>query len=243
MITEPPQIPYIPFHDLDDLERSILQEVPDACQSPAAIAQLSRATKYCIERSIPGAFVECGVYQGASIVCIIRTLQAMGVSDREIWLYDTFEGMPKPQAVDTFHVATPDEDGALKTWEKRARSDGSGGSHWVYAPLEFVHQRMLGTGYPQNRLYFVRGMVEQTIPQRMPQAIALLRLDTDFYSSTKHELSHLYPRVATGGPVIIDDYGAYKGSRLATDELLAASPQPILLSRIDEHVRIFTKPA
>jgi O-methyltransferase len=68
----------------------------------------------------------------------------------------------------------------------------------------------------------------------MPERIAMLRLDTNFYSSTKHELTHLYPRLSRGGVLIVDDYGAYQGSRLATDEYFRHNNMKILLSRVDE---------
>jgi hypothetical protein len=85
-------------------------------------------------------------------------------------------------------------------------------------------------------------MVENTIPSTMPERIALLRLDTDFYRSTKHELNHLYPRLSRGGVLIIDDYRAYQGSRLATDEYFRENNMKILLSRVDENVRLYVKP-
>jgi O-methyltransferase len=85
----------------------------------------------------------------------------------------------------------------------------------------------------------VKGKVEDTIPANIPERIALLRLDTDFYRSTRHELEHLYPRLERGGVLIIDDYGAYVGARQATDEYFAS--RPFLLNRIDEHVRCGVK--
>ena len=101
---------------------------------------------------------------------------------------------------------------------------------------------MLALGYPAERIHFVKGLVENTIPQQSPETIALLRLDTDFYRSTKHELVHLYPRLQHGGILIIDDYGALEGARLATDEYLKEHRIPYFPARIDEHVRIGVKP-
>lgn len=200
------------LHDLDDLERMIFLEVCNhSCQTPEAVASLSRAVKYVVEQDVPGDFVECGVFLGASIVCIIRTLQSLGVSDRDIWLYDTFEGMPEPEAIDQFYVTSEKEDGGLKSWELHKRDDGSGGSNWVWGPMEAVRKNVLATGYPEERIHFVKGKVEDTVPAQSPERISLLRLDTDFYSSTKHEFDHLYPRASVGAPVIIDDYGAYQG--------------------------------
>jgi hypothetical protein len=89
------------------------------------------------------------------------------------------------------------------------------------------------TGYPQHKLHFIRGRVEDTIPVEAPERISLLRLDTDWYESTRHELIHLFPRLASGGVVIIDDYGHWKGARRAVDEYFRENGIPILLNRID----------
>jgi len=231
------------LHDLDEHERQIyLEVVLEACQTPEAIASLSRTIRYIVENKIEGDFVECGVYKGASIVCIIRTLQTLGISDRSIWLYDTFEGMPRPEPIDEFYYQTAEDDFSVKTWDKRRRDDGSGGSDWVYGPLSEVKSYIERTGYPADRIKFIKGMVEDTIPTTAPERISLLRLDTDFYRSTRHELLHLYPRLMSGGVLIVDDYGAYRGSRQATDEYISENKLRLFLSRIDEHVRLAIKP-
>ena len=230
------------LHDLDRLERRIIIE---SCyllaQTGGSIAQLSRATRYVVDAGIEGDLLECGVYKGGSIVCMIRTLQHLGVSDRRFWLYDTFEGMPKPDTIDVHYAQTADEDGGLKSWE-RNKFDDERGSDWCYCPIEDVQKTVFRTQYPRDNIKFVKGLVEKTIPGEIPERIALMRLDTDFYSSTKHELVHLYPRLAKGGVLIIDDYGAYQGSRIATDEYFREHNIKLLLSRIDENVRMYVKP-
>lgn len=228
-----------PLHDLSPHERAVFVEIcNEACQGPPAIAQLCRAVEHLVHHRISGDVVECGVYRGASIVAIIRTLQMLGVNDRDVWLYDTFAGMPKPQSIDRYYGE--EEGDSIRSWEQRKLDDG--GSNWVRAELADVQEYVSRTRYPENRLHFIKGLVESTIPDKAPEQISLLRLDTDFYSSTKHELVHLYPRVVSGGVVIIDDYGAYRGSRQATDEYLKENNICVLLSRIDEHVRMFVKP-
>jgi O-methyltransferase len=104
-----------------------------------------------------------------------------------------------------------------------------------------VRRRIEPLGYPAARLHFVKGMVEDTIPKVAPEKIAILRLDTDFYSSTKHELLHLYPRLAPGGILIIDDYGAIPGARLAADEYASENRLDWFLHRVDPHVRLAVK--
>lgn len=228
------------LHDLSHIEKRIVFETASlAAQSAESVAQLVRSVEYIVKAGIPGDFVECGVYRGGSIVAIIRTLQHLNVTDRKIWLYDTFEGFPEPEAIDKHYVETPAEDGGLKSWELHKRDDGSGGSDWCYCSIDDVKRTVLATGYPQDNLVFVKGMVEDTIPAQSPASIALLRLDTDFYRSTRHELDHLYPRLVAGGVLILDDYGAYSGARQAVDEYFGNAP--ILLSRVDENVRLATK--
>ena len=231
------------LHDLDERERMIyLEVVLEAAQTPESIATLARAIHYIIANDIPGDFVECGVYKGASIVCIIRTLQAIGVTDRRIWLYDTFEGFPKPEPIDVFYKQTPEDDWSVKTWERLKRKNDSGGSDWCYGPLDEVKAYIARTGYPQENLRYVKGLVEETIPAMMPERISLLRLDTDFHRSTQHELKHLYQVLSSGGILIVDDYGAYAGARKATDEYIEQNGLRLFLARVDEHVRIAVKP-
>jgi hypothetical protein len=229
------------YADFSDFEQATYRASwINLCGSPEAIITLARAVDHVIERGVPGALVECGVFMGGNIEVMIRALQRHGVSDRHIYLYDTFAGMPKP--------ADRDDEGlggiAKASWEAhRTAEDGDKGSDWMKAGVELVRQRLEPLGYPDKHLRFVKGMVEETIPATMPDRIAILRLDTDFYSSTKHELEHLYPRLSPGGILIIDDYGAFPGSRMATDEYAAEHGLDWFLHRVDAHVRLVVKPS
>ena len=100
---------------------------------------------------------------------------------------------------------------------------------------------MASTGYPANQISYVRGPVEQTIPITVPESIALLRLDTDWHASTRHELDYLFPRLVKGGVLIIDDYGHWQGARKAVDDYIAANKLNLLLSRIDYTGRLAVK--
>jgi O-methyltransferase len=229
-----------PYSDFDDTEREIyLASHINVVAGAEAIVSLVRAVRHIVKNNIAGAFVECGVYRGGNIEVMIRTLQTLGVDDRDIFLYDTFAGMPRPDVVDDAGL-----DNEMKqTWEAhRNEADGNAGSNWMRAGIDLVRERLAPLGYPLNRLHFVKGLVEDTIPSVVPQAIALLRLDTDFYSSTKHELVHLYPLLAHGGVLIIDDYGAMPGCRRAVDEYNEEHGLHWYLSRLDAHVRLVIKP-
>jgi O-methyltransferase len=228
------------YKDFTPREKCILLEANlVTIATHEAIVELSRAVDYILANNIGGALIECGVFQGGNAVVMIRTLLNAGVTDRDIYLYDTFEGFPKPEAIDFEYEHGP----ALETWQKHKKpgDQSEDGSDWLRYPLEKVQERVLSLGYPAERIHFVKGLVENTIPQQTPEKIALLRLDTDFYRSTKHELIHMYPRLQRGGILIIDDYGALHGARVATDEYLKENNIPFFPARIDEHVRIGVK--
>jgi hypothetical protein len=107
--------------------------------------------------------------------------------------------------------------------------------------LEEVRSNLVATGYPLDRVRFVKGIVQDTIPAAAPEVIALLRLDTDWYDSTAHELLHLYPRLVPGGVLIIDDYGEMPGQKEAVDEFCQRNGINLLLNRIDSSGRIAVK--
>lgn len=206
----------------------------------ARLQALIDAVRYCVHREIPGAFAECGVWRGGSVLAMILTLQELGVRDRDIYLFDTFEGMTAPTERDVSSLDPP----ALDTWNAaRGRAE----QPWseMFSPEFFneeaVRSTVSSTGYPIERLHFVRGPVEETLPAAAPVALALLRLDTDWYESTRHELHHLYPRVSAGGALIIDDYGHWGGAREAVDEYFTTVAAPVLLTRIDYTARLAIK--
>jgi len=182
---------------------------------------LIEATRYVADHAVPGAIVECGVWRGGSMQAVARTLLERGAGDRDLHLFDTFTGMPEPTEADRRHDGRPAAE-LLRESPPEARV-------WAIASLEDVREGMAQTGYPAERVHFHAGRVEQTIPEQAPAEIALLRLDTDWYESTRHELEHLYDRVPPGGVIVLDDYGYWEGARRAVDEFLAATGVRLLL--------------
>ncbi len=222
-------------------DRRILERaMPFSMTGAPRMLALIDAVRYCVARDIPGAFAECGVWRGGSVLAMILTLQELAATDRDIYLYDTFEGMTTPTEKDVSPLDPP----ALTTW-RHAESESRRPWDGFFDPSVFSEEgvrALLGeSGYPTERLHFVRGPVEQTIPETVPPTIALLRLDTDWYESTRHELTHLFPRLAPGGVLIIDDYGHWQGARQAVDEYFASEHPPLLLTRIDYTARIAVK--
>jgi O-methyltransferase len=208
---------------------------PYTMTSRARLYSMLQATRYVVQAQIPGDIVECGVWRGGSSMVAALTLLGLGDTERKLWLYDTFEGMPEPGERD---VGLRGED-AHAEWERNRQDELS---KWCYSPLEEVRANMLGTGLTSDRFEFVQGMVEETLPARIPERVALLRLDTDWYASTYHELVHLFPLLSPGGVLILDDYDQWEGVRTAVDEYLRDQGIHLLLNRIDYAGRVAIKP-
>lgn len=196
---------------------------------------LYKAIEYLHQAKIPGDIVECGVWKGGSSMVSALSLLSFGDPSRRIWLYDTFEGMPPPGKDDIQY-----DD--LSADERARRQNITDWSTIANAGTDEVRRNLALTAYPTEKLRLVKGRVEQTIPGEIPDQIALLRLDTDWYESTRHEMQHLFPRLATGGILLIDDYGHWKGSRKAVDEYLGAKNIHIMLTRLDYTGRMGVKP-
>lgn len=195
---------------------------------------LMRAIAHVVKTGIPGAVVETGVWRGGSMMVVARALMRAGDTSRTLYLYDTYAGMTAPSDKDRKFDGASAQD-ILDHTRK-------GHGVWCEAGLEDVRRNLALTAYPQERLVFVEGKVEDTIPGIIPDQISILRLDTDWYELTKHALHHLYPRLSSGGFLILDDYGHWQGARYAVDEFFAAQSQPPFLHRVDYTCRLVVKP-
>jgi len=214
--------------DFDRPAADIIQSVrAHTMTSPERLFAFIQAVRYVSSASIPGDVVECGVWRGGSMMAAARTLVECGDETRTLHLFDTFEGMSAPTDKDVA-IDGVSADALLTQQDK-----GDPYSAWCLATLEDVKAAMAGTRYPPDRIRYVRGKVEDTIPGNAPDRISILRLDTDWYESTRHELEHLFPRLVKGGVLIIDDYGHWKGARQAVDEYLETKGIRLLLNRID----------
>ncbi|NQT86626.1 class I SAM-dependent methyltransferase [bacterium] len=199
------------------------------------IFTLCRSVEYIVRNNIQGDMVECGVWKGGSMMAIARTLMAEGQTTRTLHLFDTFEGMAEPGENDA--MLAGDGHTASEIMEEMNAQN----KKWCYSPLEEVRRNMLMCGYDEDRLRFVKGKVEDTLPENAPDQIALLRLDTDWYESTYHELVHLYPRLSVGGVMVIDDYGWWAGQRKAVDQYVEENNLRLLLNRTDQSGRVCVK--
>jgi O-methyltransferase len=220
--------------DMDEGARETIQRVrPYTMTGAEKIFGLITAVRHVCRADLPGAFVECGVWRGGSMHAAALTLLEVGVTDRELYLFDTFRGMTEPTERDRRGDRTAAEMLAASDRDKPI---------WAVASLDDVRAGVATLAYPQERFHFVEGPVEETVPEHAPEQIAILRLDTDWYESTRHELQHLYHRLVPGGVLIIDDYGSWQGAKDATDEFLADLERPPVLFRSGRG-RIGVKPS
>lgn len=231
-INRHPELDSVP--DLSEAERkTILNARPYTMTSIERMAALINAVTYVSRNQIPGDIAECGVWRGGSMMTVALTLLSLGDTSRNLYLYDTYEGMSDPTSNDK------SLDGA-EAKELLTRSQ-KGTGIWCYASLDDVRNNIHSTGYPKEKIHLIKGKVEETIPNTLPKNLALLRLDTDWYESTLHELKHLYPLLNSKGVLVIDDYGHWQGARKAVDEYFQAKGQSIYLHRIDYTGRILVK--
>lgn len=220
--------------DLSDADARIIEAVaPYTMTSVERLLALMDAVRYVSRNGVPGDVAECGVWKGGSMMAAALTFLEEGDTDRGIYLYDTFEGMSEPGE----HDVSFDDVPASRQLAETERNTGV----WCYSSLDEVKANVVSTGYPSDRLSFIKGKIEDTVPGILPESLSILRLDTDWYESTRHELEHLFPLLSPGGIMIIDDYGHWKGARKAVDEFLRGAGKGHYLHRIDFTGRLLVK--
>jgi O-methyltransferase len=225
------------FRDTDAPFMALYERVKQfSMTSLERLYAMYKATEYVYKAGIPGSIVECGVWRGGSMMMAALTLQALGDTSRRLLLFDTFEGLPKPNPAEDIDLWGHC---AYNEWTRHRLTDES--SDWAHASIEEVRENLASTGYPPEKLEFIKGMVQNTLPRTSPQTIALLRLDTDWYESTVCELNHLYPHLSNGGVLIVDDYGHMRGQRKAVDEYFSSRNEVVLLNRVDYSGRVAIK--
>jgi hypothetical protein len=181
------------------------------------------AILYCEKNKILGSYVECGVKAGKHPLLACNTILQNNLNKRDIYMFDTYEGLTKPGKYDYTRKNAKynmSNESVIKNWEVKKVSEKT--NKWCYCSLEDVKNNLYQRNYPKDKLHFIKGDVMETLleEKNIPDKISVLRLDTDWYESSKFELEKLYHRVADGGVVILDDYFHWDGQRRATDEFL-----------------------
>jgi hypothetical protein len=223
------------FPEMEAWERAVVDTI-----SPYTLTSVERqwalisALKYVHLKGIAGDIVECGVYRGGNLILAGLVNQKLG-SRRQIWGYDTYEGMSEPSE---FDIGTSS---GIPATKKFAEEQRDGHNAWCYAPLEEVSSNIERCGLDLSDFRFIKGKCEETLTQakNLPDKIAILRLDTDWYASTRKELEVLFPLLAQHGVLIVDDYGNWAGAQKAVDEYFR--DQPVLMNRIDYTARLILK--
>jgi hypothetical protein len=226
--------------ELDEEDRRIVQFVIDhelSMTTPVRLCTTAMACRYVASAGIEGDFVECGVWRGGHGI-IAAEILGRRAHPATVYLFDTFAGMTEPTERDaqrrTGQLAQVE-------YERYRRDDGR--NDWCYASLEEVRENFARAGtLRQDKVRFIKGDVVQTLSreENLPQKISVLRLDTDWYESTKKELEVLWPRVTPGGVLILDDYGYWEGARKAVDEYFESRRRPFL-QYLDNDSRVGVK--
>lgn len=228
---ETPAPSYTAIHDdISEESKAIYQDcLPYTLLGIERIDSIVTSIDYLIKNNIEGDIVECGVWKGGAMYAAIRALVARKSFNRKIFLFDVFsaDGMS----------STTNETVYDKDYLGNTVSDSINKGLFVKEEYNFqiedVRKLLKSTGYPEENIIFKVGRVEDTLPCEDIKKVALLRLDTDWYESTKHELIHLFPKLEKGGVLLIDDYGYWKGCRQAVDEYIEEKKLPLLLHRTD----------
>ena len=206
--------------------------------SPAHLKFLKTIIDEVNDKHIDGDIVECGVWKGGCSMWM-TWCQKQHNMDRNIMLYDTFEGMTYPSNPKDAAEARDLFDKISNNECKRDYDEWHGTNKWAFAPIELVQSNMHLVGYDENRISLVKGDVVHTLDTSTPNSISIVRLDTDWYDSTKKEFDVLFPLVSIGGYIIVDDYWAWKGSKDATDEFLSQNALNVEILNVNSTGNIF----
>jgi O-methyltransferase len=209
---------YVPLVQYANIDKLLLfwKVCPYAQQNYASLSQAYELTTSAERDSLPGSIVECGVWRGGC-AAVMAAVAARSKSHRKIWLFDSFEGMPE---------GTKEDVGEEAKWLSRSMMNGNLAPVGTnVAPVDDVKTLFFKKlRLQEDTVKIVKGWFQNTLPKYKNEigSIAILRIDADWYESTKVCLEHLYDNVVSGGYVIIDDYGYYPGCKKAVDEFIAA---------------------
>jgi hypothetical protein len=201
------------------------------------LATLWLQVRYLDRNGIAGDLAECGIFKGGAIgMMALAHIASRSKPVRRLHLFDSFEGLPEPQA---------DMDGDQATEYVGGQASGALVTTGLLSCSADVSRRLLDERirYPTTLVQYHVGWFQETLPRdadSIPE-IGLLRLDGDWYESTRVCLEYLYPKVVRNGVVVIDDYGYWQGCHQAVDEFLSRQPGPIMLHHIDSSARYWLK--
>jgi len=187
---------------------------------------------YILDYNIEGALVECGVQTGKIEKIWINGLKRRNIKSRDIYMYDTFAGLTEPSERDVGISNGMSSQDVFREWNRHNVNDVN---TWCYCPLGKVMSDLYQLDYSSERLHFIKGDVRETLldENNIPKKIAILRLDTDWYDSSKIELETMFKYLVPGGVLILDDYGYWKGQKDATDEFFKNTKYEYLINQVN----------
>ena len=229
------------YPEATDYEINLVETASEfSMTSHDRIFALLRAIQHIYNNNLEGDFVECGVWKGGNLILYQKMIEKLNIKGKKIYGFDTFEGMSDPTDAD---FPADNLFGGFKAehYMKTQKKDLNINNIHAYAPIEMVKNNFNNNTKNRNNLILIKGKVEDTlkIQSNLPDKISILRLDTDWYESTKAELEVLYPRLVKNGVLIIDDYGEWSGSRKATNEYF--KDKKIAMFKIDRAARLIFK--
>lgn len=197
------------YDKVDPQKRREGRDWPERAYTMIGLKRLDNL-QYCIEQvlkdAIPGDLIETGVWRGGATIFMRAVLKVYGVKDRLVWVADSFQGLPKPNA----EKYPADMDDELYQYQE------------LVIPIDEVKANFQRFNLLDEQVRFLKGWFRDTLPDAPMEKLAVLRLDGDMYESTIEALTHLYPKVSPGGYIIIDDYGMVEGCRKAVEDYRAA---------------------
>ncbi len=167
------------------------------------LTNLQNCVEDILQNNIPGDFIETGVWRGGASIFVRSILKAYGVTDRTVWVADSFEGLPPTQE---------------STYESDHKFDWLSKVEVLAVSLDQVKANFSKYGLLDHQVQFLKGWFCDTLPTAPITRLALLRLDGDLYESTIDALNALYPKLSVGGYVIVDDYHALDACRMAVQD-------------------------
>lgn len=172
-----------------------------------------------LEDDVPGDLIETGVWRGGATIFMRAVLQRHGVTDRTVWVADSFEGMPRPETSEDL---------------SQGRYDLSQ-EQYLAVSIETVKNNFRRFDLLDDKVRFLKGWFSESLPAASIDKIALLRIDCDLYRSTTDVLAALYDKVSKGGFVIVDDYQSWPPCKAAVNEFLAGKAGTVDMQQIDAH--------
>ena len=219
-IYEDPPLKALGAQAYDSSLREVGRDWPSMAHTMIGVKRLRNLrtiVETVLRSEVPGDLIETGVWRGGACILMRAVLKAYGVTDRRVWIADSFQGVPPPNT-ETYPA---DRESTYHTFPD------------LSVPVDTVRRNIDKYGLLDDQLLFLEGWFNDTLPTAPIERLALLRLDGDLYESTIVALNPLYDKLSVGGYVIVDDYHVVDGCRKAIGDFFAERSIAPALSEID----------